>query len=68
MALCKEGFLNKIRAILIFLSGDILIAAGIIAYLGPFTAIFRNEQVSIPIQIEKLFNFYKHKDCYSSLD
>ncbi|XP_052747260.1 dynein axonemal heavy chain 7 [Bicyclus anynana] len=27
------------------LTGDILIAAGIIAYLGPFTAAFRNEQV-----------------------
>ncbi|XP_072937032.1 dynein axonemal heavy chain 7 [Epargyreus clarus] len=27
------------------LTGDILIAAGIIAYLGPFTAVFRNEQV-----------------------
>ncbi|KAJ8726572.1 hypothetical protein PYW07_001270 [Mythimna separata] len=27
------------------LTGDILIAAGIIAYLGPFTAIFRNTQI-----------------------
>lgn len=27
--------------------GDILIAAGIIAYLGPFTAAFRNDQVRI---------------------
>lgn len=32
---------------LLFLLGDILIAAGIIAYLGPFTAAFRIDQVSV---------------------
>lgn len=29
----------------LFFTGDVLIAAGIIAYLGPFTAAFRLDQV-----------------------
>lgn len=39
--------------------GDILIAAGIIAYLGPFTAGFRNDQVRTFFVIfkEKYFSY-----------
>lgn len=41
-----SGFVNELGVMYEKLTGDVLISAGLMAYLGPFTSVYRNKQMT----------------------